>query len=249
MCKKQTTISHSSAESEIVSLDAGLRMHGFYQLYNLESVCWEHCPVNQPRWTLNVTNARGSICPTRTLTTVCLIPLTAFRPNSALFADNAAVIRMSNKGRSPNPRHVTRNARSRVFDWLSILFWWHSCGQTIKWRLFWQKRRFTAVQWNPWLSLWFRLAQLQQSPKRCLGWWHGPRTWHGINTHQKYWNQVALWKITWLWSNWAIMSVIVLQTRGISSWDALRPESGGKPLASSKILRKDGVCETVCLFD
>ena len=28
MCKKQTSVSHSSTESEIVSLDAGLRMDG-----------------------------------------------------------------------------------------------------------------------------------------------------------------------------------------------------------------------------
>ena len=28
MCKKQTSVSHSSAEAEIISLDAGLRMDG-----------------------------------------------------------------------------------------------------------------------------------------------------------------------------------------------------------------------------
>ena len=28
MCKKQTAVSHSSTESEIISLDAGLRLHG-----------------------------------------------------------------------------------------------------------------------------------------------------------------------------------------------------------------------------
>ena len=28
MCKKQTAVSHSSAESEIISLDAGLRLDG-----------------------------------------------------------------------------------------------------------------------------------------------------------------------------------------------------------------------------
>ena len=28
MCKKQTSVSHSSTESEIISLDAGLRMDG-----------------------------------------------------------------------------------------------------------------------------------------------------------------------------------------------------------------------------
>ena len=28
MCKKQTSVSHSSTESEIISLDAGLRLYG-----------------------------------------------------------------------------------------------------------------------------------------------------------------------------------------------------------------------------
>ena len=32
MCKKQTTVSHSSSESEIILLDAGLRMDGLLAL-------------------------------------------------------------------------------------------------------------------------------------------------------------------------------------------------------------------------
>ena len=32
MCKKQTSVSHSSTESEIISFDAGLRMDGFFVL-------------------------------------------------------------------------------------------------------------------------------------------------------------------------------------------------------------------------
>ena len=32
MCKKQTSISHCSTESEIISLDAGLRMDGLFAL-------------------------------------------------------------------------------------------------------------------------------------------------------------------------------------------------------------------------
>ena len=47
------------------------------------------------------------------------------------------------------------------------------------------------------------LAQFLESPKRCLRWGY------------KYWNQVALWMVTWLWSNWAIMSLFVHKTRGI----------------------------------
>ena len=33
MCKKQTSVSHSSTESEIISLDAGLRLNGLPALY------------------------------------------------------------------------------------------------------------------------------------------------------------------------------------------------------------------------
>ena len=36
---------------------------------------------------------------------------------------------------------------------------------------------------------------------------------------------------------------------GVSSKDVLRPENGGRPLACSQVLRKDGVCETYRLFD
>ena len=32
MCKKQTAVSHSSTESEIISLDAGLRLDGLLAL-------------------------------------------------------------------------------------------------------------------------------------------------------------------------------------------------------------------------
>ena len=32
MCKKQTSVSHSSTEAEIISLDAGLRMDGIPSL-------------------------------------------------------------------------------------------------------------------------------------------------------------------------------------------------------------------------
>ena len=45
MCKKQTSVSHSSTESEIISLDAGLRLDGIPALVLWESDCfspWTH---------------------------------------------------------------------------------------------------------------------------------------------------------------------------------------------------------------
>ena len=50
MCKKQTSVSHSSTESEIISLDAGLRMEGIPTL-DLRDSATEvlHSSSNQPK--------------------------------------------------------------------------------------------------------------------------------------------------------------------------------------------------------
>ena len=41
MCKKQTSVSHSSTESEVISLDAGLRMDGIPALDLWDLMFWE----------------------------------------------------------------------------------------------------------------------------------------------------------------------------------------------------------------
>ena len=38
MCKKQTAVSHSSTESEIISLDTGLRLDGLFALELLDLI-------------------------------------------------------------------------------------------------------------------------------------------------------------------------------------------------------------------
>ena len=43
MCRKQSAVYHSSAESEILSLDAGLRIDGLPVLQFGECVCWQRC--------------------------------------------------------------------------------------------------------------------------------------------------------------------------------------------------------------
>ena len=49
MCKKQTSVSHSSTEAELISLDAGLRMAGIPALDLWDSVIEVfHSPLNQP---------------------------------------------------------------------------------------------------------------------------------------------------------------------------------------------------------
>ena len=45
MCKRQTSVSHSSTESEIISLDAGLRLDGITAHYFMGSdrcSSWKH---------------------------------------------------------------------------------------------------------------------------------------------------------------------------------------------------------------
>ena len=98
MCKKQTSVSHSSTESEIMSLDAGL------------VVCRDKNHVQeQSRGMFNVLN------------NVDLIPSNVhFSHQEALlyvFEDNEAVIKMITKGRSPTMRHVSRTHRVAL-DWL-----------------------------------------------------------------------------------------------------------------------------------
>ena len=70
MCKKQTEVSHSGAESENFRLT-----QVYVWIYIFGSVCWKHYPVNQPR-----TDARETIRPIHMLTIVYLSPMITFRP-------------------------------------------------------------------------------------------------------------------------------------------------------------------------
>ena len=113
MCKKQTSVSHSSRESEITSLDAGLRMDGM------------------PAHTHQNDQVRGdpSKSPTRKkihgkIDDLNNVDFTSSNVNSSrkvallyIFEDNEAVIKMIIKGRSPTLRHVSRTHRVAL-DWL-----------------------------------------------------------------------------------------------------------------------------------
>ena len=126
MCKKQTSVSHSSTESEIISLDAGLGMDGIPAV---------------DLWDLIVTVLRGNTyrndqvrrdpykSPTRKkipgknndLNNVdCISSNVNFSRKEVLlyiFEDNEAVIKMIIKGRSLTLRHVSRTHRVAL-DWL-----------------------------------------------------------------------------------------------------------------------------------
>ena len=127
MCKRQNAVSaHSSAESEIVSIDAGLRIDVVPALQ-----FWE-CVLE----TLSCKASNGSlerrkldrVIPSHSHSDVCVfesmdhvphdIPNSSHSTQLYIFEGNAAVIQMINKGRSPNMRHVSRSHRVDL-DWSS----------------------------------------------------------------------------------------------------------------------------------
>ena len=132
MCKKQTSVSHGSAESEIISSDAGSRMDGIpaLDLWDL-IVAVFHGNTNQShkerrdflrtnvRFVQNVPHtlqkrkkSHGMI---DDLDNVDFIPSNVQSSHQEallyVFEDNEAVIKMIIKGRSPTMRHVSRTHR------------------------------------------------------------------------------------------------------------------------------------------
>ena len=129
MCKKQTSVSHSSTESETISLDAGLRLDSIpaLDLWDLIVLVLGNTTQNHDRtWKLVVCRdknhvryqSRGVI---NVLDNVELVPSNVrFSHQEALlyvFEDNEAVIKMIIKRRSPTMRHVSRTHRVAL-DWL-----------------------------------------------------------------------------------------------------------------------------------
>ena len=124
--KKQTSVPHSSTESEIISLDAGLRMDGLLALDLWDKV------IEVPRSTSNTARqselAQGNLCtagnhsPTekRKREVEQLSNVDYVHPNTHSsqggsplynFEDNEPVIKMTIKGRSPIMRQVSRTHR------------------------------------------------------------------------------------------------------------------------------------------
>ena len=129
MCKKRTSVSHSSTESEIISLDAGSRMEGLpaLELWNLAKRL-----KNSPSQSKH---ARGKPCasskntpkigqvssanvdPSSTDQVPSNAHLSEKKSQLYSFEDNEAVIKMIIKGRSPTMRHVSGTHRVAL-DWL-----------------------------------------------------------------------------------------------------------------------------------
>ena len=136
MCKKQTSVSHSSTESEIISLDAGLRLDGIFEfdLWNLIVAVLENTNQSHKEWEDQFMNKHEVRSTPHTiqkpkqsqgvfnvLNNVDCVPSNVqFSHQEALlyvFEDNEAVIKMIIKGRSPTMRHVSRTHRVAL-DWL-----------------------------------------------------------------------------------------------------------------------------------
>ena len=130
MCKKQTSVSHSSRESEIISLNTGLRLDGLLalELWDLIVLVLGNTTQNHDR------TEQAVVCPDAShvqgqqsrgmfhvLNNVECVPSTVQSSHQEallyVFEDNEAVIKMIIKGRSPTMRHVSRTHRVDL-DWL-----------------------------------------------------------------------------------------------------------------------------------
>ena len=125
MCKKQTSVSHSSTESEIISLDAGLRLDGLLalELWDLIVSVLGNMTQTTERTVRLVIIDKGQISPGKTnaLNNIDCVHTNVQSSNQEVllyvFEDNEAVINMIIKGRSTTMRHVSRTHRVAI-DWL-----------------------------------------------------------------------------------------------------------------------------------
>ena len=132
MCKKETSVSHSSTESDIISSDAGLRMDGIpaLDLWDL-IVTVLHGKTNQSklvRRNLFTTLTRKSI-PGK-FDDLNHVDFVSSNANSSrqeaslyIFKNNEAVIKMIIKVRSPTMRYVSRTHRvalAWLFDRINL---------------------------------------------------------------------------------------------------------------------------------
>ena len=123
LCKKQGAVSHSTAESEVISLDTGVRLEGIpaLMLWSLIIDVFEPTAKNKGpseltfpeklniRKTYDLFGAIDYVPPS--------LPICYGRGKLFCLEDNDAVIKMIVKGRSPNLRHVGRTHRVDL-DWL-----------------------------------------------------------------------------------------------------------------------------------
>ena len=120
MCKKQTSVSHSSTESEIISLDTGLRLDGLPALESWDFIVSVFGSVSRisdrtGQLVNDVKKHQKSQGKINVLNNIDSVPsnVQSSRQEALLyvFEDNQAVIKMIIKGRRPTMRHVSRTHR------------------------------------------------------------------------------------------------------------------------------------------
>ena len=126
MCKKQTAVSHSSTESEIISLDTRLRLNGLLalELWDLIVSVLGNVSCVSDRSGQPESDVHKRHKPHKKIDVMKDIDSVPSNVQSSLqeallyvFEDNEAVITMIIKGRSPTMRHVSRTHRVAL-DWL-----------------------------------------------------------------------------------------------------------------------------------
>ena len=126
MCKKQTAVSHSGTECEIISLDTGLRLDGLpaLELWDLIVSVFGNISHISDRTGKPVNGEdkhQKSHNKIDAMKDIDSVPsnVQSARQEALLyvFEDNEAVIKMIMKGRSPTMRHVSRTHRVAL-DWL-----------------------------------------------------------------------------------------------------------------------------------
>ena len=132
MRKKQTSVSDGSTESEVIALDAGLRMDGLpaLDLWDLvievlESTKDKTEPKHKETGTVMDSKTKTQLATRKQkvdeLSKVDHVPTKTHSCHNEsqlyIFEDNEAVIKMRIKGRSPAMRHVSRTHRVAL-DWV-----------------------------------------------------------------------------------------------------------------------------------
>ena len=120
MCKKQTSVSHSSTESEIISLDAGFKDGRYTCAWLVGSDCYCSSRKYESEQTstgrlVYISNAKENSWTDWWSESCWFFSSNANSSHKEamlyIFEDNEAVIKMIIKGRSPTMRHVSRTHR------------------------------------------------------------------------------------------------------------------------------------------
>ena len=123
MCKKQTAVSHNSTESEIISLDTGLRLDGLpaLELWDLIVSDFGNISHVSDRTGQPANGKNKSYNKIDVMQDIDSVPSNVQSASHEallyVFEDNEAVIKMIMEGRSPTMRHVSRTHRVAL-DWL-----------------------------------------------------------------------------------------------------------------------------------